>query len=322
MTDVLVVAEHRGGALQDVTGELVTAALELREQGGGGTVSLAIVSHDPSSLADAASFEGVDRLVEVQTPEDAVLVEVSRVALERLVEELRPTVVLLGYTVDAMTFAPAVAARHGLGFASDVVACSVGDRRVLARRGYYGGKVEAELEFPGKEPVILLLRPTAWEHAARGRPPDRMGVELRDFADSGRMRHLRSIEAPTGAVDITRAEVILAIGRGIGERTNIEQFERLAERMGATLAASRPLVDAGWMPPERQVGQSGKTVKPKVYVAMGISGAVQHIAGMKRSGTIVAVNTDADAPIFQVADYGAVADIFDVADELEGILGS
>ena len=111
--------------------------------------------------------------------------------------------------------------------------------------------------------------------------------------------------------------MILAIGRGVGEKDNIEQFAELAERMGATLASSRPLVDAGWLPQARQVGQSGNTVKPKVYVAFGISGAVQHLAGMKGAGTIVAVNTDQEAAIFNVAQLGAVADMFDVADELE-----
>ncbi len=124
-------------------------------------------------------------------------------------------------------------------------------------------------------------------------------------------------EAAVGDVDITTAEFLLSIGRGIGEQDAIPQFERLADKLGAVLSVSRPLVDAGWMPNARQVGQSGKTVKPKVYLALGISGAVQHLAGMKTSGTIIAVNTDPEAAIFNVAHYGAVADLFDVADELE-----
>ena len=125
------------------------------------------------------------------------------------------------------------------------------------------------------------------------------------------------MEAPPSDVDITTAEFLLSIGRGIGERENIDRFAELAEKMGATLSVSRPIVDAGWMPSARQVGQSGKTVKPKVYLAFGISGAVQHLAGMKTSGTIIAVNSDPEAAIFDVAHYGAVIDLFAVADELD-----
>ncbi|MGH9294599.1 MAG: electron transfer flavoprotein subunit alpha/FixB family protein, partial [Acidimicrobiales bacterium] len=130
-------------------------------------------------------------------------------------------------------------------------------------------------------------------------------------------RHLSFVEAPMGDVDITSADFLVSIGRGIGERDNVVRFERLAGKMGATLAVSRPLVDAGWMPSSRQVGQSGQTVKPKVYLAFGISGAVQHLAGMKSAGTIIAVNTDPEAAIFSVAHYGAVVDVLEVADELE-----
>ena len=132
-----------------------------------------------------------------------------------------------------------------------------------------------------------------------------------------RARHNDFQEVATGDVDITSAEFLLSVGRGIGEKENLEQFEELADKMGAVLSVSRPIVDAGWMTNARQVGQSGKTVKPKVYLAFGISGAVQHLAGMKTAGTIIAVNTDPEAAIFNIAHYGAVMDLFDVAEELE-----
>ena len=128
---------------------------------------------------------------------------------------------------------------------------------------------------------------------------------------------LGPLTAASGDVDIAAADFLLSVGRGVGEKENLGQFEGLAEKMGATLSVSRPLVDQGWMPNSRQVGQSGKTVKPKVYLAFGISGAVQHLAGMKTSGTIIAVNTDPEAAIFNVAHYGAVADLFEIAEELE-----
>jgi electron transfer flavoprotein alpha subunit len=135
--------------------------------------------------------------------------------------------------------------------------------------------------------------------------------------NGSRARHKEFTEQPKGDVDISTADFLLSIGRGVGEKENIATFERLAEKMGATLAVSRPLVDAGWMPSSRQVGQSGKTVKPRVYLAMGISGAVQHLAGMKASGTIIAINKDPEAAMFNTAHYGAVADLFEVAKELE-----
>ena len=134
-----------------------------------------------------------------------------------------------------------------------------------------------------------------------------------------RTEHVSFQEAAGGDVDITKAEFLLSIGRGVEDKDNIPRFEALAEKLGATLSSSRPLVDAGWMPSALQVGQSGKTVKPRVYLALGISGAVQHLAGMRSADTIIAVNTDPEAPIFGVAHYGAVADLFEVADELEAL---
>jgi electron transfer flavoprotein alpha subunit len=141
--------------------------------------------------------------------------------------------------------------------------------------------------------------------------------EVAGLGDAARTEHAGYREAPAGDVDITKAEFLLSIGRGVAERDNIPRFEELARRLGATLSVSRPIVDAGWMPSGRQVGQSGKTVKPRVYLALGISGAVQHLAGMRTAETIIAVNTDPEAPIFGVAHYGAVVDMFELADELE-----
>src|SRR2546428_2856822 len=173
----------------------------------------------------------------------------------------------------------------------------------------------ARLCFPRERPLVLVFRPTGSGPAADG--GSAWATELAVELPSARARHLEFEEAAAGDVDITTADVLLSIGRGIGDKEAITQFEQLADKLGAVLSVSRPLVDAGWMPNARQVGQSGKTVKPKVYLALGISGAVQHLAGMKTSGTIIAVNTDPEAAIFNVAHFGAVADLFDVAAELQ-----
>jgi electron transfer flavoprotein alpha subunit len=308
MNGSLVVAEHVSGELRDVTRELVTAAREL-----GGPVTVAVIAREPDRLD--VNLEGVDEIVNVPVEQEEFENDVYQRALEALIAERRPDAVVLGFTVNSMGYGPAVAAKLGFGFASDVHGLAREGDGVVATRSFYGGKVDAELEFPTGRPVLLLVRPTAF------RPAEGSGTastsELRVDSQPSRARHLEFREAPVGDVDITTADFLLSIGRGIGEQDSIPQFEQLAEKLGAVLSVSRPLVDAGWMPNARQVGQSGKTVKPKVYLAFGISGAVQHLAGMKTSETIIAVNTDPEAAIFKVAHFGAVADLFDVAEELE-----
>jgi electron transfer flavoprotein alpha subunit len=307
--NTLVVAEHLRGELRPITHELVSAAQEL-----GGPVAVAVIAQDPAALADAANVEGIDEVIKVAAGPEEFENDVYQQALEALIAERQPQVVLLGFTINSMGYGPAVAAKLGLGFASDVFALRDEDG-VVATRAFYGAKVHADVEFPGHEQVLLLVRPTAWA------PADSAGsARVSDFEvsiDGSRARHRDFIEVATGDVDITTADFLLSIGRGVGDKENVAQFEELADKMGATLSVSRPLVDQGWMPNSRQVGQSGKTVKPKVYLAMGISGAVQHLAGMKTSGTIIAVNSDPEAAIFDVADYGAVVDLFEVAEELE-----
>ncbi len=304
---VLVVAEHLQGRVRDVTYELVSAARSL-----GGAVTVAVIGDDPASLD--VSREGVDEVVHVRVALSEFENDVYQAALESLLAERQPDVVLLGFTVNSMGYGGAVAAKLGLGFASDVFAVAREGASLVATRAFYGAKVHAELEFPAGKPVLLLLRPTVWPYAAAGGSPTVSEHTLAPVESRARHRELR--EAAKSDVDIATADFLLSIGRGIGEQENIAMFEELAEKIGATLAVSRPIVDAGWMPNARQVGQSGKTVKPRVYLAFGISGAVQHLAGMKASETIIAVNTDPEAAIFDVAHYGAVADLFDVAEEL------
>jgi electron transfer flavoprotein alpha subunit len=306
----LVVAEHVRGQLRPVTLELISAARSL-----GGPLEVAVIAKDPSALTDAVNVEGVDEILAVAVDQDEFENDVYQAVVEQLVGERDPQVVLLGFTVSSMGYGPALAAKLGTGFASDVFAARDEDGSLVAERSFYGAKVNGEVEFPGHERTVLLLRPTAWPPAEGG---GQAGVtQVSAAPPASRARHQDWVEVQAGDVDITTADFLLSVGRGIGDKENLEQFEELADSMGATLSSSRPLVDAGWMPNARQVGQSGKTVKPKVYLALGISGAVQHLAGMKTSGTIIAVNTDPEAAIFNVAHYGAVADLFEVAEELE-----
>ena len=306
----LVIAEHRLGEMREITFELVTAASQLVDP-----VIVVVIGDEPAVLAAQADVEGVDEIVAVSAGGAEFEADVYHAVIEELIDQRKPRVVLAGFTVNSMSFGPALAVSRDLGFASDVFGLRYEGAELRAERAFYGGKVNAELEFPGRDTVLVLARPTTWL-PAQGSGGATI-TELSFASPASRSRHVRFQEAPAAEIDITTADFLLSVGRGVGDKEEIATFEALAERMGAVLGVSRPIVDAGWIPASRQVGQSGKTVKPSVYLAFGISGAVQHLAGMKSSGTIIAVNTDPEASIFGVAHYGAVADMFDVAEELE-----
>ena len=308
---VLVVAEHLRGQVRPITLELVSAAKELGDE-----TSVAVIARDPAAVADQVDIEGVKEIVSVRVEQEEFENDVYCQTVEQLISDRSPDVVLVGFTVNGMGYAPALAAKLGIGFASDVFALRRDGNDLVAERSFYGSKVNAEVDFPGHDRVLLMIRPTAWPPAEGA--GGAVEAELEASISGSHARHVDFQEvAASGDVDISAADFLLSVGRGVGEKENLGQFEGLAEKMGATLSVSRPLVDQGWMPNSRQVGQSGKTVKPKVYLALGISGAVQHLAGMKTSGTIIAVNTDPEAAIFNVAHYGAVADLFEIAEELD-----
>jgi electron transfer flavoprotein alpha subunit len=317
MAGILVIAETRRGELRDVTFELIGAAAGLTAQSGG-PLTVALIDAEPERFSDRLGSAGVDEVVVVRSPLPQFEAHVSQHALAALIEDLNPSLVLAAHSIDSLGFAPAAAASGALGFASDVTAIGWEDGPI-ATRGAYADKLVAEYDFPGKKTTILLLRAGTFEPALPGSqaPVRELTAALEGVACT---EHVGYQEVEAGDVDITKAEFLLSIGRGVEDRDNIERFSELAERLGATLSVSRPLVDAGWMPAARQVGQSGKTVKPRVYLALGISGAIQHLAGMRTAETIIAVNTDPEAPIFGVAHYGAVVDMFDLADELERAL--
>lgn len=316
MSGVLVVADHRRGTIADVTFELIAAALRLGEQGAG-EVRVAVVGGSADELAARCGAAGVAEVIAVSTAADEFDPHLTQRALEGLVEEFEPAAVLCGHTVDAFGFAPALAAKAGLGFAPNVIAAEWSDGDLHARRGVYGDRLVAELSFE-RRTTVLMLRPGAIAAVTPAAAP----VRSESLEGQPTSEHHGYREPQAEGVDITSSEFLLSIGRGVGEEENVERFSELAEKLGATLSASRPLVDAGWVSSARQVGQSGRTVKPKVYLALGISGAAQHLAGIREAGTVIAVNNDPEAPIFGVADFGAAVDIFDLADELESRVGA
>ncbi|WP_411965192.1 electron transfer flavoprotein subunit alpha/FixB family protein [Haloferax sp. YSMS24] len=310
MSDVLAVAEHRRGELRDVSFELVTAGAELA---GDGDLHLAIIGGDVDAFAEELSLDGVDTIHTVAEG-DEFNHDVYVQAVAALYEELGPDYVLMGNTVNGLDYAPAVAEGLGIPLVTDAIGLE-NDGSLVVTREMYASKVESTVEVDADHAAVTI-RAAEWEPTeAAGEP----AIEAFDFElDESRVRSRVTgfQEVGGGDVDITDADVLVSVGRGIEEEENLELVQNLADALGATLSSSRPIVDNGWLPKDRQVGQSGKVVTPKFYIAVGISGAVQHVAGMKGAENIVAINTDPDAPIFDIADYGIVGDLFDVVPEL------
>jgi electron transfer flavoprotein alpha subunit len=316
---ILVVAEQAAGKLREATCEVVSAAVALG-QAVGEPVAVAVLGPDADSLGLAANLEGVDEVLLVSTPSFEFESDTWRQVCGALIASRQPAVVLTSHSVNAFAWAPAVAAEHGLGFSSDVVSLRADADGVVAVREPFAGKVRVEVGFAGQAPLILLLRSGMWPAATTPGSAHLSAVEVAVDASRVRTCHEGFEEAPPSGLDLAKAPFILSIGRGIEDRDNVQLFSDLADKFGAVLASSRPLVDAGWLESARQVGQSGATVKPAVYLAFGISGSTEHLAGMRQSGLIIAVNTDPRAPIFNVAHFGAVVDAMQVAEELHDLL--
>jgi electron transfer flavoprotein alpha subunit len=319
MSGLLVIAEQRRGELRSVSLELLGAAQALRSAED--PVTVALLAADPQRFVSALSLPGVDEIVTIALAVTEFDPDTVEQAVAALIAARKPRVVLLAHSVDSFGYAPALAARAGYGFATDVFKVERVDGELVGTRGGYGQKVNVEVDFPGRSIVLLALRAGVFKAPEAGAAPPAVTPPVTAFAAPATVSRAvgrKFIElSPADDVDMSTAEFILSIGRGIGEEAKVGQFRELADALGATLGCSRPIADAGWLPKSRQVGQSGKTASAcRLYIAMGVSGAIQHLAGMKHVNTIVAVNSDAEASIFGVAKYGIVADIFEIAKEL------
>jgi electron transfer flavoprotein alpha subunit len=315
MSGILILAEERRGELRAVTLELVSAAQSARRTPAE-RVAVAVLAREPDRFVPAVSVAGVDEIVTVPLAAEGFDPDALEAAVLALIAERKPTLVLLPHSVDSFGYAAALAVKGNYGFATDVFRIVYEDEVLVATRGGYGQKVNVELDFPGKAVVVLAVRANVFKPPqARATP---VVTRFEPPRAQPRLVGREFIEVSAGDdVDMTSAEFILAIGRGIGEEANVERFRELAEAVGAVLGCSRPVADAGWLPKSRQIGQSGKTASAcKLYVAMGISGAIQHLAGMKHVSTIIAVNSDPAASIFSIATYGVVGDILEMADAL------
>jgi len=236
-------------------------------------------------------------------------------AVRQLIEKIQPRVVIFPHTYQVRDFLPKLATAMDRVAVSDVVAHRVEEGKLVLVRQLFQGKLNVDVSFAGDPPYLASLQAGAYRADkidAGSAPVEKFAPEL----TPSRIKPLELFREAARAVDLTAAEIIVSVGRGIKEAENIPIVQKLADALGAELAASRPICDSGWLPMERQVGSSGQTVAPKMYLAVGISGAIQHLVGMKGSKTIVAINKDANAPIFEVADYGIVGDLFQVVPAL------
>jgi electron transfer flavoprotein alpha subunit len=311
---ILTFAEVRDGRLRRASLEVVSEARRLAAALGA-SVETVVVGPGSEALAGELSAYGADRVRVFEDPALAAYATDSYArALAQAIADAKPSVVLLPFTAMGKDLAPRVAARVGAGLASDCVSLQATQGRLLARRPMYAGKVYASVEWAG-EPQMATLRPNVFplgpSDASRPVEVVKGSVDV-----SARARVTATTATAQGRLPLTEAQIIVSGGRGLKGPENFHLVESLADVLGAAVGASRAVVDAGWVDHQLQVGQTGRTVTPSLYVACGISGAIQHLAGMSSARCIVAINKDPDAPIFKIADYGVLGDLFEILPRL------
>jgi len=312
--DIWVVIEHSDGAVKPVSLEAVQAARQLSSKSGGRVKAVYLTSQSGDEVSVVAR-SGVDQVllivdVELQSYTSSRYLS----ALVECLGDSPPSAILLPATNHGKELAPALAARLGSGLATDCIGLDYSESSgIKAERPVYGGKASSSLEFAGSEPVVITLRPNSFRFDPVADPKEAPIIEHSpQWSELSRLLHLKELVKGAGSLDITEARIVVSGGLGMQGPENFHLLEDLANVLGAAVGASRPVVDNGWRDYSSQVGQTGRTVGPDLYIACGISGAMQHLAGMSSSKCIVAINKDSNAPIFDVADYGIVGDVLQV----------
>jgi len=310
MGNILIVAEEREGTLRKVSYELVTVAHEMAK-GLGGAVQAAVVGNNVSACADSLAKSGVAQVYCADSPALAYFApEVFAATLVEVTRKASPSVVLMPATGWGKELGAKLAAKLDWGVVTDCISFQVEGGTLIFKRPVYAGKAMATIKAKSL-PVIASMRPNIFPPAPQqsaAAPIEKIEVT----AVTPRAKVVEKVKKEAVDVDLAEAKVVVSGGRGAKNADGFVQIREIAKMLGAAVGASRAAVDAGWIDYSTQVGQTGKTVAPQLYIALGISGAIQHLAGMSSSKVIVAVNKDPDAPIFQAADYGIVADLFDV----------
>jgi electron transfer flavoprotein alpha subunit len=313
---ILIITEQRGGKWNKASFETLAAAQQIAKETGS-TLDAAVIGNGVAVLADELAGKDVAEVLLIEhelltayTPDGYSL------ALAQAIQQTHPDLVLLPHTYEVRDFAPKLAASLGKGMIGDCIGYRTESGKLIFVRQMFQGKTAADVTFAGAGPWFATFQAGAFRadlvatNPSGKAPVKKIAVELKP--EQIRTKPGEMFREAKQAVDLTQAPIIVAVGRGIKAPENIPLAEKLAKAIGGEIAASRPICDEGWLPMERQIGSSGQTVAPKLYLALGISGAIQHVVGMKGSRTIVAINKDQNAPIFEVADYGIVGDIFEI----------
>jgi electron transfer flavoprotein alpha subunit len=313
---ILLITEQRDANWNKVSFETLAAAQQIAGQAKA-TLSGAVVGKGVAALADELAGYQLDDVLLV---EHDLLAQYTpdgySIALRQVIESAKPDLVLLPHTYQVRDVAPKLAASMQKGMIGDCISYRYENGKLIFVRQMFQGRTAADVVFTGEPPWIASFQAGAFradlaaKHPSGKAPVKPVSVELKP--EQIRTKPLELFREAKQAVDLTQATILVSVGRGIKAPENIPMAEKLAKLMGGEISASRPICDEGWLPMDRQIGSSGQTVVPKLYLALGISGAIQHVVGMKGSRTIAAINKDANAPIFEVADYGIVGDLFEI----------
>ena len=319
--DILVVMEDKSGSIHRMSQEAIAGAQQI---GGECNLSVGILAlgNNASALAEqAAKYEAAEVFSMEHEHLSNYTADGYAAAVEQVITSENPTYVFFGHTYQIRDYVPRICAKLKRPFLNDVVSYSTKEGKPVFSKQAFNAKLMAELQSNGDGPVLVSFQSATFssDNIQNGSANVRsVTVEM----DAGTIKTVpeEPFQEAAGGVDLSSADLIVAIGRGIGKEENIPMAQELAKIMGAEIASSRPLVDSGWLAPHHQIGSSGQTVAPKLYLALGISGAIQHVVGMKGSKNIVVVNKDPDAPIFELADYGVVGDMLEIVPQLTAAL--
>ena len=316
---ILIVVEQREGKLNRVSWETITAGQAIAAATGW-PLEAAVVGSGAGSIAGEVASKKVAKVYNIESPKlEPYTPDAFAAALKQFLSSRQTKLVLMPHTYEVRDFVPKLATAMGRTVISDCIGFKNDGGKLLFTRQMFQGKLAADVSFTSDAPWFVTFQNGAFrgdkaEAAASPAPVEVVSVEIADGVIRNKPQEV--FKEAKQAVDLTQAEIIVAVGRGIKEQKNIEIAKQLADALGGDLAASRPICDSGWLPMDRQIGSSGQTVAPKLYLALGISGAIQHIVGMKGSRAIIAVNKDSEAPIFEIADYAIVGNLFDIVPPL------
>jgi len=316
---ILVIVEQREGKLNRVSWETLTAGQAIAAETGW-PLEAAVAGGSVAALATEVAGKKVGKVYSIENAKlEPYTPDAFAAALKQFIAAKQPKLVLMPHTYQVRDFVPKLATAMGRTVISDAIGYKKEGEKLVFTRQMFQGKFVADVSFAGDAPWFVTFQNGAFrgdkvEAGASAAPVETVAIDVADGVVRNKPQEV--FKEAKQAVDLTQAEVIVAVGRGIKEQKNIEIAKQLAEALGGELAASRPICDSGWLPMDRQIGSSGQTVAPKLYLALGISGAIQHIVGMKGARTIVAVNKDSEAPIFEIADYAVVGNLFEVVPPL------